>query len=162
MKLFKDLNGSTRNTSADLHRQVLLKISIDSLSIHSDNTCFMCLWRWLQYSLPYGHCICENCIRVFRKRNHEDSWLFEVDSCFFCGLLTCGVVVRTLLLMARIHVLMLDGRDIHGLTILEFLWHLQNKLGLPYLVQQNFDVAFDTSSSENHHSRRHILLISIR
>jgi len=72
MQLFEDLNRSTRNASADLHRQVLLKISMDSLSIRSDDTCFTCLRRRPQYHLPCGHIICENCVRVFGRKNHED------------------------------------------------------------------------------------------
>ena len=149
LKLFENLNRSARNTSVDLHRQVLLKMSMDSLSIRSDDTCFTCLRRRPQYNLPCGHCICENCVRSFGRKNQYDPWLFEVDSCFFCGLTTCGVTVKTLPPTAGIRVLTLDGGGVRGLTTLEFLRHLQDKIGLPYPVQENFDVVFGTSCGES-------------
>jgi hypothetical protein len=60
----------------------------------------------------------------------------------------CGVAVKTLPPTAGIRVLTLGGGGVCGLTTLEFLRHLQYKIGLPYPVQETFDVAFGTSSSE--------------
>jgi hypothetical protein len=148
LRRFENLNRSARNTSLDLHRQTLLRFSMDSLSIRSDDTCFPCLRRRPQYNLPCGHCVCENCVRSFGMKNQYNPWLFEVDSCFFCSLTTCGVTVKTLPPTAGIRVLTLDGGGVRGLTALEFLRHLQYKIGLPYPVQENFDVAFGTSSGE--------------
>lgn len=129
---------------------------MDWLSIRSDDTCFTCLRRRQQYNLPCGHCICENCVRVFGRRSHEDPWLFDVDSCFFCGITTSGVVVKILPPTAGIRVLTLDGGGVRGLTTLEFLRHLQDKLDLPYPVQENFDVVFGTGSGENRSSKSHV------
>ncbi|XTI94257.1 hypothetical protein V2W45_1473474 [Cenococcum geophilum] len=37
-----------------------------------------------QYCLPYGYCICENYIIVFRDRYKDDPWIFKVRHCFLC------------------------------------------------------------------------------
>lgn len=144
-KLFGDLNRRTVNTSVDLHRLLLFKSSLDWLSLRSDDTCLVCLRRRPQYRLPCGHCICENCVRVFGARNEHDPWLFEVDSCFFCGLTTSGTVVKTLPPTAGIRVLTLDGGGVRGIVTLQFLQLLQDRIGLPYPVQENFDVTVGTS-----------------
>jgi hypothetical protein len=160
LRRFENLNRSARNTSLDLHRQTLLRFSMDSLSIRSDDTCFPCLQRRPQYNLPCGHCVCENCVRSFGMRNQYNPWLFEVDSCFFCSLTTCGVTVKTRPPTAGIRVLTLDGGGVRGLTTLEFLRHLQYKIDLPYPVQENFDVAFGTSSGEAYSPEVSLVLIS--
>ena len=164
-ELFDDLNRHTTNTAVDLHRQLLLKFSSDRLSYRSDDTCLVCIRRRPQYRLPCGHCICENCVRAFGRKSEHDPWLFEVDSCFFCGLTTSvevdsrffcglttsGVVVKTLPQTAGIRVLTLDGGGVRGIAHLEYLQALQDTVGLPYHVQENFDVIFGTSIGKLSH-----------
>ena len=142
---FAKLQRSAINIAADSHRQVLLRTVSNCLSIRLDNTCVICIRRTPQYGLPCGHVICENCVRVFGRLSPIDPWLFEVDSCFFCGLSTSGVVVRTLPPTAGIRVLTFDGGGIRGVASLQYLQVLQERIGLPYPVQENFDMVYGTS-----------------
>ena len=71
-KLFDELNRRTTNIAVDLHRQLLLKSRPDCLSLRSDYTCLVCLRRRAQYGLPCGHCISENCVCVFGRKNDHD------------------------------------------------------------------------------------------
>ncbi|CCD42661.1 similar to patatin-like phospholipase [Botrytis cinerea T4] len=142
---FAKLQRSAINIAVDSHRQVLLRTVSNCLSIRLDNTCVICIRRTPQYGLPCGHVICENCVRVFGRLSPIDPWLFEVDSCFFCGLSTSGVVVRTLPPTAGIRVLTFDGGGIRGVASLQYLQVLQERIGLPYPVQENFDMVYGTS-----------------
>lgn len=49
---------------------------------------------------------------------------------------------------ASVRVLSLDGGGSRGRVPLVFLKEIQDAIGLPYPVQQNFDVVFGTSSGE--------------
>ena len=53
---------------------------------------------------------------------------------------------------AGINVLSIDGGGTRGIIPLQTLQILQDKIGLPYPVQENFDFAFGTSSGELPHS----------
>lgn len=45
-------------------------------------------------------------------------------------------------------VLSIDGDGIRGIMSLQFLQVLEDRIGLPIPVQENFDIAFGTSSGE--------------
>jgi hypothetical protein len=143
---FETLDSSTAATSVALHRQLLLQCKPDSLGLSSQEVCLVCLRRRPQYDLACGHCICENCVRVFGRRSEHDPWTFEVDSCFWCGRPTSGVVVKTLPPTAGIRVLTFDGGGVRGLVTLISLQSLQDRIGLEYPVQEHFDVVVGTSS----------------
>ena len=144
--LFEKLDSSMIATSADLHRQLLFRFKWDCLARRSDDEgCLVCLRRTPQYNLPCGHCICENCVRVFGNKSKHDPWLFEVNSCLWCGLTTNGVVVKTWPPTAGVRVLTFDGGGVRGLTTLQYMQKLQDRIGLPYPVQEHFDVVFGTS-----------------
>jgi len=61
---------------------------------------------------------------------------------------TSGVVVKTLPKTAGIRILTLDGGGVRGLATLIYLQLLQDRIGLPYPVQENFDIVFGTSSGK--------------
>lgn len=144
---FETLDSSTTATSVDLHRQLLLRCEPGRLTIRSEEVCLVCLRRTPQYNLACGHCICENCVRVFGRSEH-DRWTFEVDSCFWCGLSTSRVVVKTLPPTAGVRVLTFDGGGVRGLVTLIYLQLLQDQIGLDYPVQEHFDVVVGTSSGK--------------
>jgi patatin-like phospholipase/acyl hydrolase len=56
------------------------------------------------------------------------------------------VVVKAVPQTAGIRVLTLDGGGVRGLAPLQYLQVLQDRIGLPFPVQENFDVVFGTSS----------------
>ena len=47
---------------------------------------------------------------------------------------------------AGVRVLTVDGGGVRGLGTLQYLKSLQERIGLPYPVQENFDLAYGTSS----------------
>ncbi|RDL30200.1 uncharacterized protein BP5553_10478 [Venustampulla echinocandica] len=143
--LVEKLESSAAGAATDIHRQLLVAFDSDWQALRSDDTCLTCLRRRPQYGLPCGHCACENCVRVFGKRSEADPWLFEVDSCVFCGAATSGIVVKTFPPTAGVRVLTFDGGGVRGIATLQYLQELQDKLGLPYPVQEHFDLVFCTS-----------------
>ncbi|KAF7894677.1 uncharacterized protein EAF01_010127 [Botrytis porri] len=143
--LFKGLQRSAINMSVESHRQILRRLFLNCLTIRSDDTCVVCIRRTPQYGLPCGHVICENCVRTFGRLSLLDPWIFEVESCLFCGLSTSGVVIKTIPPTAGIRVLTFDGGGIRGVASLQYLQVLQERIGLPYPVQENFDMVFGTS-----------------
>jgi hypothetical protein len=145
-KLAHELSSHSMNTAAGLHRRLLSKYHTNWSRLRSDDTCLVCLRRRPQYGLPCGHCICDNCPRVFGERSKHDPWLFTVRNCFLCGLTTLGVEVKYLPENAGVRVLTLDGGGVRGIATLEYLKALQERIGLPYPVQENFDLAYGTSS----------------
>lgn len=42
--------------------------------------------------------------------------------------------------------LTLDGGGVRGIATLQYLKNLQERIGLPYPVQENFDLVYGTSS----------------
>ncbi|TGO90888.1 hypothetical protein BPOR_0047g00110 [Botrytis porri] len=136
---------SAINMSVESHRQILRRLFLNCLTIRSDDTCVVCIRRTPQYGLPFGHVIFENCVRTFGRLSLLDPWIFEVESCLFCGLSTSGVVIKTIPPTAGIRVLTFDGGGIRGVASLQYLQVLQERIGLPYPVQENFDMVFGTS-----------------
>jgi len=53
--------------------------------------------------------------------------------------------VKTLPPTAGVRVWTFDGGGVRGLATLQYIQELQDKIGLPYPVQEHFDVAFGTS-----------------
>jgi Patatin-like phospholipase len=141
-----ELKSHSMNTAAGLHRRLLSISHVELARLRSDDTCFVCLRRRPQYGLPCGHCICDNCPRVFGERSKDDPWLFKIRTCFLCGLTTLGVEVKYLPENAGVRVLTLDGGGVRGIATLQYLKALQERIGLPYPVQENFDLVYGTSS----------------
>jgi hypothetical protein len=150
-RLAHELSSRSTHTAAGLHRRLLARLHGGWAKVRSDDTCLVCLRRRPQHRLPCGHCLCDNCPRIFGQRSRHDPWLFTVRSCFLCGLATPGVEVRYLPENAGVRVLTLDGGGVRGLATLQYgqyLKALEERIGLPYPVQENFDLAYGTSSGE--------------
>jgi hypothetical protein len=147
-KRFDIFIQSTDISYAAVHRQLLSEFKTDWINIQSDDTCFACSCRRPQYGLPCGHCICEICVQRFGSISSIDPWVFAVDNCFLCGLETSGVAIKIKPKTATARVLSIDGGGSRGRVPLEFIQVLQDRIGLPYPVQENFDVAYGTSSGK--------------
>jgi hypothetical protein len=48
----------------------------------------------------------------------------------------------------KIIILNIDGNDVRGIILLQFLQILQDRINLPIPIQENFDIAFDISSGK--------------
>ena len=75
----------------------------------------------------------------------QDSLVFEVRECFLCGSETSGMTVKVKAPGAGSRVLSIDRGGTPGLVPLQLLQLLQDWIGLPYPLQDNFDNAFGTS-----------------
>jgi hypothetical protein len=145
---FNNLTQTSDMSSVLIHCQLLSEFKDEWPSIQSNDTCFVCVRRRPQYGLPCGHCICETCVQLFGNASTLDPWLYEVDQCFLCRLATPGVAVKTNPKTATVRVLSIDGGGVRGIVPLAFLKILQDRIGLPYPVQNHFDVAYGTSSGK--------------
>lgn len=139
---------TSHGSSEALHRQRMNGFRREWAGLHSDDTCFCCIRRRPQFSLPCGHSLCENCVRVFGCLSPTDPWLFHIDACFLCQA-ESGVRIRVKPDTASVRVLSVDGGGTRGRVPLEFIQVLQNCIGLPYPVQQHFDVIYGTSSGKS-------------
>ncbi|KAH0566425.1 hypothetical protein GP486_000173 [Trichoglossum hirsutum] len=135
-------------TSAAIHMDTIKRFRRDWANVRSNLTCFVCISRKPEYGLPCGHSVCENCVRVFGTNSENDPYIFELCRCFLCGLAAPNVVVKLKPPTAGVRVLSIDGGGVRGVVPLQSLQLLQDRIGLPYPVQDNFDIAYGTSSGE--------------
>jgi hypothetical protein len=131
-------------SSATWHQQKLSASKRDWLTIRSKKTCFVCIRGRPQYRLPCGHIICDNC--VWRYGDRSDVWTFDIHHCFLCKLETPGINIKFKPPTATARLLSIDGGGARGIIPLIFLQALEERVGLPYPVQGNFDFVFGTSS----------------
>ncbi len=144
-KCFRDFIAGT--PSMTVHRNNLKRFKLRWKRMRSDDTCLICLRRTLENNnLPCGHAVCENCVRVFGQADENDRWAFGIQRCFLCDKALREVTVKVKPDTAGVNVLTIDGGGIKGVVPLLFLQILQDRMGLPIPVQDNFEVGFGTSS----------------
>jgi hypothetical protein len=136
-------------STATWHRQKLSAAQPDWLNMYSETTCLVCIRERPQYRLPCGHIICETCIR--RYGDQSDIWTFDIHNCFLCTRETSQVNINMKPPTATARLLSLDGGGARGIIPLVFLQALEERIGLPYPVQGNFDFLFGTSSGKSRH-----------
>ncbi|OHE93902.1 hypothetical protein CORC01_10801 [Colletotrichum orchidophilum] len=143
-RIFRQL--TTGQTSASLHRQLVVAFAENWDRLRSDSTCYHCLRRAPQVFPACGHGQCMNCVKVFGVASAADPWLIEVDECILCGK-NVNMQIRVKPDTASVRVLCIDGGGTRGKYPLKVLKQLEDDIGLPgHPVQQNFDVVFGTSS----------------
>lgn len=148
-RCFANFIQGTGTPSATVHSNNLRRFELNWRKIRSDDTCLTCLRRKPEGNiLPCGHSICENCSQVFGKSSEHDRWVFEIHNCFLCRMELQDVTVKVKPDNAGVTVLSVDGGGVRGIVPLQFLQVLQDRIGLPIPVQENFDIAFGTSSGE--------------
>lgn len=116
--------------------------------MRSDATCLVCLSRTPQFALPCVHFLCETCVRIFGEGGERETWNFWIYTCFLCGLKS-DITVKVKPDTAGVRILSIDGGGgVRGIIPLQSLKLLEDRIGLPYPVQENFDGAFGISSGE--------------
>ncbi|KFY17790.1 hypothetical protein V492_00388 [Pseudogymnoascus sp. VKM F-4246] len=83
---------------------------------------------------------------VVRHGDKSDVWNYEIRQCFLCKTDTPGVNIQVRPPTATARLLSIDGGGARGIIPLVFLQALEERIGLPYPVQRNFDFVFGTSS----------------
>ncbi|KIV94149.1 hypothetical protein PV10_05287 [Exophiala mesophila] len=130
-----------------VHHNNLKKFKLRWKRVRSDDTCLVCLRRTPENNnLPCGHAVCENCPRVFGHPDQNDRWAFDIRRCFLCDMALRDVTVKVKPDTAGVNVLTIDGGGVKGIVPLLFLQILQDRMGLPIPVQDNFEISFGTSS----------------
>lgn len=148
VRCFENFIQDDGTPSATVHRDTLQHFEPYWGSIRNDGTCLACMRRKPEYILPCGHSVYESCALVFGERSEYDRWVFEIHSYFLCGIELQGKTVKVKPDNAGVTALSIDGDDMRGIIPLQFLQVLQDRIGLPILVQENFDLAFGTSSGK--------------
>ncbi|KAA8895327.1 acyl transferase/acyl hydrolase/lysophospholipase [Sphaerosporella brunnea] len=100
--------------------------------------------------LVCGHLLCETCIQIFGRSRADEPHTFYVDNCIICGADTQCFMVRLKPPSAGIRILSVDGGGVRGVIPLQALQELEsaigNRIGYTIPIQENFDLAFGTSS----------------
>jgi hypothetical protein len=126
------------------HQEMLTEFKLDWRTIRSVDSCFVCFSGRPQYRLPCRHIVCNNCVRRFADKS--DLWTFDIHHCFLCRLETSGVNTKDKPPTATARLLSIDGGGVRGIIPLIFLQALEERVGLPYPIQGNFDFIFGTSA----------------
>jgi len=140
------IHAAGRSTAA-VHMEVLQKYAPRWVELKCRKTCFVCMRRTPQYGIECGHCICENCVKVFGRASENDPWYFAADFCFLCRA-DSKAKFRIHPPMAGVGVLCIDGGGIRGIIPTTILELLEERIGLPIPIQQHFKLALGISAGK--------------
>jgi len=150
VRCFEQLVQTAGESSVEIHRSNLHRFWNHWSIIQSDNTCFGCLRRITEYGLHRNHSICETCVILFGERHPDDQWIFKHDHCILCGAETPKeITVKVHPPTAGVGVLCLDGGGARGITTLQMLKRIQDRMGLPIPPQRFFKAVFAVSSGKS-------------
>jgi hypothetical protein len=131
--------------SAKAHLENLQHFQSYWQRIRDNDICLPCLDQTPEYTLPCGHANCELCVQRFWNNDHHP-WVFKRGECVLCrSHFPREVTVKIHNPSRGLRVLSLDGGGIRGIVHLKFLQILQDRIGLPLPVQENFDFTVGTS-----------------
>lgn len=134
----------TGESSSGLHLQTLRALAWGT-KFQLSTLCLICLRSSPQHAHTCGHTVCDECVRRHGRPISGLYYSFRLQSCLVC----CSsepLTVRQVPPSAGHRVLTLDGGGVGGCISLEALAALQDRLGLPYPLQDEFDLAIGTSS----------------
>jgi hypothetical protein len=134
-------------SSGAWHREIMSRFEPDRFTFRSPDTCSICVMERPQCCLPCGHFTCGSCIRRFG--DVIEAWRVGLDHCILCRSSTSGLSVAVSPSTATPRLLSVDGGGARGVIPLVFLQCLEERIGLPLPVQDNFDFVFGTSSGES-------------
>lgn len=145
---FHENLDSLSDTSAAAHLRLLKKFH-PQVGRMSTLCSMMCLQRLPEHKLPCEHAVCDTCIQIHQESNAYDPWLFEMEECPLCHLtFTPRIIIKMHNPARGFRVLCLDGGGCRGIIPLKLLQALEDRIGLPLPVQQNFDMFLAPSSGE--------------
>ena len=108
-------------------------------------TCLICLRRKVEHVQSCGHAICDTCVQVYGKPVRGIVYQFLIRSCIMCQS-EVNFQVRLSPPTAQKRMLSLDGGGVKVGVALRFLEALDQKLALPYPLQEHFDFGIGSSS----------------
>jgi hypothetical protein len=146
---FENIVQDSGMTSAKLHFENLQRFPSVWQTVWDNKLCLACLDQTPEHTLPCAHAMCEACIERYWNLD-EHPWVFKLDRCFLClSSFPQEAIVKIRDPSRGLRFLCLDGGGVRGIAHLMFLKVLQERIGLPYPVQENFDVGLATSVGES-------------
>lgn len=138
----------TMNSRDDvsIHRKTLVKYKELWKVMRSTATCFACFSRSPENTLRRcQHSLCSTCTRAHGDSTNSEPWSFRIETCPLCEGLE-GTVFFQKPNTAGIRAIILEGGGIRGIVPLSFFKELEKTIDLPMDLQDNFDIAFGSSS----------------
>lgn len=133
------------------HQEVLFKFRDKWIELYSNKTCFACLARAPEHSLPCGHSLCDPCTVMRGSSSSKNPWTFVIEVCPLCKS-NKSTIIKLKPPTAGVRILSIDGGGVRGITSITWLQELQSFLRLPMPIQEHFDIAVGTSSGNfTHH-----------
>jgi hypothetical protein len=137
--LFKKFNQESSTTSAAIHLETLRGFSCIWPLIVDSEVCLVCLHD-PDYYLPCKHWTCEACVQRYWDAC-EYPTVFKSNTCILCrSIFPKQMMVKTRELSGGFQVLSLDGGGCSGI-----LKVLEDRIGLPYPIQEDFGPTVATS-----------------
>lgn len=112
--------------------------------LYSTLTCFSCLCRPPEHTLPCGHTICDTCAVIFGGPSRQGEYYFDIDRCPLCGR-DCHQIIRQLPPTKGPVIVSLDGGGIRGIIQLGLLLSLDQRLGGEISLGEIVDLCGGTS-----------------
>ncbi|KAM3064705.1 hypothetical protein ACMFMF_011797 [Clarireedia jacksonii] len=109
------------------------------------STCLYCVQRMPEHVLKCGHAICDICVMIFGTRSRGLEYVYDMETCLLCQSEQL-LRIRLLPPTCRARLMSVDGGGARGIVPLEYLYALQNTIGLNYPLQDHFDFGIGTSS----------------
>lgn len=148
--LSEELMEVPSQRSASIHRRVIESQMVYLESVQDPTLDLLCLYRIPEYRFPCGHCFCDVCVQIYNESCRDNPWEYNITRCMLCHRLFEQPVKIRLRNPARgLNVLSLDGGGCRGIVPLAFLRVLEGRIGLPYPIQENFDIVIGTSSGKS-------------
>jgi hypothetical protein len=118
---------------ADIHLDTLSRYQHRWLTIRTRSVCLSCLRRrGPPHTLPCGHMICSNCVRMFYGCSEDDPFVFLLKRCLLCQAdMPEELRVRMHPPTAGIGVFCVDGGGVRGVMPLQIIKQMKDYIDLP-------------------------------
>jgi hypothetical protein len=127
------------------HAEILHRSSPYLSSLRTTRDCLYCLQRNPEHVLECGHTLCDTCVSNFGEPVPGKEYHWKLNICHLC-LSQCHFQARLLPPTCGSRLISIDGGGSRGIIPLTYLDGLQETMGLPYPIQDNFDFGIGTSS----------------
>jgi hypothetical protein len=150
LSLFTQLGRNKDATAASVHRQTLHHHRLSLTGIDDPTLDLICIHRLPEHVLPCGHRICDLCLQTYWRESDIYDFEFNVAECVLCALSFPPVKIKLHDPCRGLNVLSLDGGGCRSIMQLVFLRTLEQCLGLPYPIQEHYDVVIGSSGGKSH------------
>lgn len=133
-------------SSREIYHDNLWKLQRYWSKLRYNAICFICLSWTSQFNLSCKHSLCEICVRIFKDCCERDSWVFKIHACFLCEV-RLNIKMKVKSDTTSVRIFSIDEENIREVVSLQILKVLKNRVNLLYLIQKNFDDAFNISSN---------------